>query len=113
MVDVAIQGLVHSIDELCHGTKSPPQVLQNSWDDFLRVAGSIKMGKVSASELIRTLQQGSKRSLVNSRSKLPTRSAAFVTFAKTFVHRVAGAGHSGRHRRNADNNSLHSVTLPS
>src|SRR5258707_5128790 len=30
MVDVAIQGLVHSIDELCHGTKSPPQVLQNS-----------------------------------------------------------------------------------
>ncbi len=25
MVDVAIQGLVHSIDELCHGTKSPPQ----------------------------------------------------------------------------------------
>ncbi len=30
MVDVAIQGLVHSIHELCHGTKSPPQVLQNS-----------------------------------------------------------------------------------
>ena len=30
MVDVAIQGLLHSIDELCHGTKSPPQVLQNS-----------------------------------------------------------------------------------
>src|SRR5262249_58032119 len=28
MVDVAIQGLVHSIDELRHGTKSPPQVLQ-------------------------------------------------------------------------------------
>src|SRR6516225_2786496 len=25
-LDVAIQGLVHSIDELCHGTKSPPQV---------------------------------------------------------------------------------------
>jgi hypothetical protein len=34
---------------------------------------------------------------VNSRSKLPTRSAAFVTFAKTFVHSVAGAGHRGRH----------------
>src|ERR1700747_2926634 len=30
MVDVAIQGLVHSIDELCHGTKFPPQLLQNS-----------------------------------------------------------------------------------
>src|SRR5262249_27250155 len=30
MVDVAIQGLVHSIDELCHGTESPPQVLQNT-----------------------------------------------------------------------------------
>src|SRR5208282_4007700 len=34
MVDVAIQRLVHSIDELCHGTKSPPRVLQYS--DFNR-----------------------------------------------------------------------------
>jgi hypothetical protein len=34
---------------------------------------------------------------VNSRSQLPTRSAAFVPFANTFVHRVAGAGHGGRH----------------
>src|SRR5580658_8492778 len=29
MVDVAIQGLVQSIYELCHGTKSPPQGLKN------------------------------------------------------------------------------------
>ena len=30
MVDVAVQGLVHSKDDLRHATKSPPQVLQNS-----------------------------------------------------------------------------------
>jgi TnpA family transposase len=38
-------------------------IIQN-WDDFLRVAGSLKMGTLSASELIRTLQRGSKRSLL-------------------------------------------------
>jgi len=27
MVDVAIQGLIHSIDEFCHGTSSPSGVL--------------------------------------------------------------------------------------
>jgi hypothetical protein len=40
------------------------KLITQNWDDFLRVAGSIKMGKVSASELIRTLQRGSKRSLL-------------------------------------------------
>jgi TnpA family transposase len=40
------------------------KLIAQNWDDFLRVAGSIKMGKVSASELIRTLQRGSKRSLL-------------------------------------------------
>jgi hypothetical protein len=30
MVDVAIQGLVHSKDEFRHATKSPPQVFQNN-----------------------------------------------------------------------------------
>src|SRR5215470_19921618 len=30
VVDVAIQGLRQTIDELCHATKPPPQVLQSS-----------------------------------------------------------------------------------
>jgi hypothetical protein len=41
-----------------------PKLITQNWDDFLRVAGSLKMGKVSASELIRALQRGSKRSLL-------------------------------------------------
>jgi hypothetical protein len=43
MVDVAIQGLVHSIDELCHGTKSPPQVLQNSLSKVAIHNGRVEM----------------------------------------------------------------------
>jgi TnpA family transposase len=41
-----------------------PKLITQNWDDFLRVAGSIKMGKVGASELIRALQRGTKRSLL-------------------------------------------------
>jgi len=41
-----------------------PKLITQNWDDFLRVAGSIKMGKVSASELIRALERGTKRSLL-------------------------------------------------
>jgi TnpA family transposase len=41
-----------------------PKLITQHWDDFLRVAGSIKMGKVTASELIRSLQRGSKRPLL-------------------------------------------------
>ena len=37
-------------------------LIRQNWDDLLRVAGSLKMGKVSASELIRMLQRGTKRS---------------------------------------------------
>ncbi len=39
-----------------------PDLIRQNWDDMLRVAGSLKMGKVSASELIRMLQRGTKRS---------------------------------------------------
>ena len=39
-----------------------PELIRQNWDDMLRVAGSLKMGKVSASELIRMLQRGTKRS---------------------------------------------------
>ena len=38
-------------------------IIQN-WDDLLRVAGSLKLGTLRASELIRALQRGSKRSLL-------------------------------------------------
>ena len=37
-------------------------LIHQNWDDLLRVAGSLKMGKISASELIRMLQRGAKRS---------------------------------------------------
>src|ERR1700681_4674680 len=33
-------------------------MIAQHWDDFLRVAGSLKMGTVRASELIRSLQRG-------------------------------------------------------
>jgi TnpA family transposase len=36
--------------------------IAHAWDDLLRVAGSLKMGTVSASELMRTLQGGSRPS---------------------------------------------------
>jgi TnpA family transposase len=38
------------------------KLIAQNWDDLLRVAGSLKMGMLSASELIRALQRGSKRS---------------------------------------------------
>ena len=39
-------------------------LIAQPWDDLLRVAGSLKLGMLSASELIRALQRGSKRSLL-------------------------------------------------
>jgi TnpA family transposase len=39
-------------------------LISRNWDDFLRVAGSLKMGRVRASEVIRTLQGGGRRSLL-------------------------------------------------
>ena len=41
-----------------------PKLITQNWDDFLPVADSLKMGKLSASELIHALQRGSKRSLL-------------------------------------------------
>jgi TnpA family transposase len=37
-------------------------LIHQNWDDLLRVAGSLKLGKLSASELIRLLQRGTRRS---------------------------------------------------
>jgi TnpA family transposase len=39
-----------------------PALIVQHWDDLLRVAGSLKMGTVRASELIRSLQRGSRAS---------------------------------------------------
>jgi TnpA family transposase len=40
------------------------KLIVENWDDMLRVAGSLKMGTVSASEIIRSLQRGAKRPLL-------------------------------------------------
>ena len=40
------------------------QLIVDNWDDLLRVAGSLKLGTVSASELIRTLHTGSGASVL-------------------------------------------------
>ena len=40
------------------------KLIAQNWDDFLRVAGSLKMGTISGSELIRSLQRGSKKSML-------------------------------------------------
>jgi TnpA family transposase len=39
-----------------------PALIVQHWDDLLRVAGSLKMGTVRASELIRSLQRGGRAS---------------------------------------------------
>lgn len=41
------------------------ELIANNWDDLLRVAGSLKLGTVSASELMRTLQGGSSPSTLS------------------------------------------------
>ncbi len=38
--------------------------IENYWDDMLRVAGSLKLGTVSASEIMRTLYRGDKPSVL-------------------------------------------------
>lgn len=45
------------LDGLARNRISLPLITRN-WDDFLRVAGSLKLGMVSASEIMRTLQGG-------------------------------------------------------
>jgi TnpA family transposase len=37
-------------------------LITNNWDDMLRVAGSLKLGALSASEFMRTIQSGSRTS---------------------------------------------------
>jgi len=38
------------------------ELIANNWDDMLRVAGSLKLGALSASEFMRTIQSGSRTS---------------------------------------------------
>lgn len=41
-----------------------PELISENWDDLLRVAGSLKLGTVTASEFVRTLQAGSRTSTI-------------------------------------------------
>jgi TnpA family transposase len=41
------------------------ELIANNWDDMLRVASSLKLGTVSASEVMRTLQRGSSSTTVS------------------------------------------------
>jgi TnpA family transposase len=45
-----------------------PALIVQHWDDLLRVAGSLKMGTVRASELIRGLQRGGRASTLGAPS---------------------------------------------
>ena len=38
------------------------ELIERNWDDILRIAGSLKLGNVSANEIMRTLQKGKKPS---------------------------------------------------
>ena len=40
------------------------QLIEQNWDDMLRVAGSLKLGTVSATEIVRALQRGKKPSTI-------------------------------------------------
>ena len=40
------------------------ELIYNNWDELLRVAGSLKLGTVTASEFVRTLQAGSRTSTI-------------------------------------------------
>ncbi|MDQ3316543.1 MAG: Tn3 family transposase, partial [Actinomycetota bacterium] len=42
------------------------ELIRDNWDELLRVAGSLKLGIVTASELVRTLQTGSRSSTIAS-----------------------------------------------
>ena len=49
-------GVLNSVARNC----LQAELITKNWDEFLRVAGSLKLGTVKASELIRGLQRGSK-----------------------------------------------------
>ena len=51
------------LDKLARQTVKVELIEQN-WDDLLRVAGSLKLGTVSASEIMRALQRGQKPSTI-------------------------------------------------
>lgn len=39
-------------------------MIEENWDDLLQVAGSLKIGTVSATEIVRALQRGNQPSLL-------------------------------------------------
>jgi len=71
--DTAIYG---ALDQLARN-KINIDLIASNWDDILRVAGSLKLGTVSATELMRSLQRG------NSTSTLSKAIAELGRIAKT------------------------------
>lgn len=49
------------LDEIARG-KIKMDLIEKNWDDMLRIAGSLKLGKISASELMKTLLKSDKPS---------------------------------------------------
>ena len=50
------------LDDLSRRNTIKTETIRENWEDILRVAGSLKLGTVKASDLVRALQAGSKQS---------------------------------------------------
>ncbi len=57
-IDIADYGPINGLAR----NKINTDLIANNWDDMLRVAGSLKLGTVSATELMRSLQRGNQPS---------------------------------------------------
>ncbi len=56
--------IIGALDKLARNKVNTDLIAEN-WDDILRVAGSLKLGTVSASDLMRSLQRGSQPSTLS------------------------------------------------
>ncbi len=67
-------------------------LIANNWDDLLRVAGSLKLGALSASEFMRTVQSGSRTSsLVRAIAEVGRVQRRFFCSPTSTTKRIAGA----------------------
>lgn len=51
-----------SLDGLSRRNRIKTELISDNWEDVLRVAGSLKLGTVKASDLVRTLHAGTRPS---------------------------------------------------
>lgn len=68
-----------ALDKLARN-KINTDLIANNWDDILRVAGSLKLGTVSATELIRSLQRGNQPSTLSKPTQPVLVSTVFILF---------------------------------